>query len=272
MSAPKQVIVSGGFDDLISRDLRFLEEASKLGELSVVLWPDEALMNPTGQAPRLPFGERLYFLNAVRYVKSVIAADLPVSPDALPYELHAEIWADYGSAPILARQTFCHKRKIVYRHFKSDELKGFPKTARLQPTPGRKKVVVTGSYDWFHSGHLRFFDEVSAYGDLYVVVGHDANIRLLKGAGHPLFPQDERRYVIGSVRFVKHALISSGHGWLDAAPEIRRLKPDIYAVNEDGDRGGKREYCKENGIEYLVLRRTPAPGLTARSSTTLRGY
>jgi hypothetical protein len=50
------------------------------------------------------------------------------------------------------------------------------------------------------------------------------------------------------------------------------LKPDIYAVNEDGDKGGKREYCKKNGIQYLVLKRTPAPGLPKRSSTDLRGF
>jgi hypothetical protein len=59
---------------------------------------------------------------------------------------------------------------------------------------------------------------------------------------------------------------------VDADPEIRRLKPDIYVVNEDGDKGGKREYCRELGIEYLVLKRVPAPGLAARSSTILRGF
>jgi cytidyltransferase-like protein len=133
-------------------------------------------------------------------------------------------------------------------------------------------VVVTGSYDWFHSGHVRFFEEASAYGNLHVVVGHDANIRLLKGEGHPLLPQDERRYLVGSIRYVKQALISSGDGWLDADPEIRKLKPDIYAVNEDGDRGGKREYCDKHGIQYLVLKRVPAPGLPQRSSTKLRGF
>ena len=82
------------------------------------------------------------------------------------------------------------------------------------------------------------------YGDLYVVVGHDANIRLLKGEGHPLLLEDERRYVVGSIKYVKQALISTGEGWLDADPEIQRFKPDIYAVNEDGDKGGKREYCE----------------------------
>lgn len=42
------------------------------------------------------------------------------------------------------------------------------------------------------------------------------------------------------------------------------------AVNEDGDKGGKREFCQKLGIEYLVLKRSPAPGLPARSSTELR--
>jgi hypothetical protein len=30
--------------------------------------------------------------------------------------------------------------------------------------------------------------------------------------GHPLFPEDQRRYVVGSIRYVKQALISNGEG------------------------------------------------------------
>lgn len=77
---------------------------------------------------------------------------------------------------------------------------------------------------------------------------------------------------MGSIKFVTQAVISSGDGWLDADREIRALKPDIYAVNEDGDKGGKRDYCRELGIEYLVLKRVPAPGLPRRDSTDLRGF
>jgi glycerol-3-phosphate cytidylyltransferase-like family protein len=103
-------------------------------------------------------------------------------------------------------------------------------------------------------------------------VGHDANIRLLKGEGHPLLSQEERRYVVGSIKHVKQALISTGNGWLDSEPEIRQIKPDAYVVNEEGDKGGKREYCQERGIDYIILRRTPAPGLPRLSSTDLRGF
>jgi cytidyltransferase-like protein len=265
----QQVVVCGGFDDIRSRDLRFLEEAAKLGELTVLLWPDAMLKRQTGKAPKFLLAERLYFLNGVRYVGRAIEAS---ACDMLPANLHADVWADVEASANLKREVFASDSNIAYRVFTADELKGFPEPSPMPPAASRKKVAVTGCYDWFHSGHVRFFEEVSAYGDLYVFLGNDECIRELKGGEHPLLPQDERRYVVGSIKFVTQAAISSGSGWLDFDREVRALKPDILAVNEDGDKGGKRDYCRELGIEYLVLKRTPAPGLPSRSSTDLRGF
>jgi cytidyltransferase-like protein len=271
MPGQKQIVVSGGFDDIRARDVRLLEEAAKLGDLTVLLWPDAVLEKISGCAPKFPLAERRYFLNAIRYVSRVTVADSADGFDSLPKNLGANLWADVESTSGSAREKFAAENQIARRVFTAGELKGFPESPP-PPASGRKKVVATGCYDWFHSGHIRFCEEASAYGDLYLIVGHDANIRLLKGEGHPLLSQEERRYVVGSIRFVKQALISSGGGWLDADPEIKKLQPDIYVVNEDGDRGGKREYCQKLGIEYLVLKRTPAPGLPKRSSTDLRGF
>jgi cytidyltransferase-like protein len=272
VSEQKQIIVSGSFDDIRSRHLRFLEEASKLGPLTVLLWADETLQKITGKAPKFPLAERRYLLNTVFFASHVIPLSDPLNPDELPHlpDLQVSVWADDTSTTSTARKEFCEQRGIIYRVFSEKELKGFP---RLSPKPtvaGRKKVIVTGCYDWFHSGHVRFFEEASSYGDLYVVVGHDENIRLLKGTGRPLFPEEERQYMVGAIRFVKEALISSGHGWLDAEPEIKKISPDIYLVNEDGDVPEKRDYCRRHGIEYIVLKRVPAPGLSQRSSTALR--
>ena len=74
MSPRLQAVVSGGFDDLRSPQMRFLEEAAQLGELTVLLWPDELLGHQTGKLPEFPLAERLYFLQAVRYVSRVILA------------------------------------------------------------------------------------------------------------------------------------------------------------------------------------------------------
>ena len=75
---------TGGFDDIRSSHLRFLEEAARFGELTVLLWPDQTVQELTGQPPIFPEAERLYFLNAIRYVSRVIPATGTVNPDELP--------------------------------------------------------------------------------------------------------------------------------------------------------------------------------------------
>lgn len=271
---PKTIVTFGAFDDLRSRDLRLLEEASTLGRVVVLLWPDEAIRAHRGTQPKFPLPERLYFLRAVRFVTDVIPLSGRVSADSLPAlaNLEPTVWVDDETTANDVRRTFCRDHGLAYHVLSAKQLQGFPQQPNPSATSTRKKVVVTGCYDWLHSGHVRFFEEVSSYGDLYVIVGHDANIRLLKGAGHPLLSQEERRYMVGSIRYVTQALVSSGEGWLDADPEIRKLNPAIYVVNEDGDRGGKRDYCAKMGLEYVVLKRIPASGLPSRSSTTLRGF
>ncbi|HUW08571.1 MAG TPA: adenylyltransferase/cytidyltransferase family protein [Anaerolineae bacterium] len=281
MDDEKNVVVTGSFDDLRSRHVRFLEEAAKLGAVHVLLWSDEIVRSLEGK--KFPQEERLYLLEAIRYVRRVTvvadeAARDAIARDAIPQvdEVRPDVWVVDEASDNVRKRAYCESRGVEYRVLSEEDLKGFP-VARVdahtdQGQPARKRVIVTGCYDWFHSGHVRFFEEVSELGDLYVVVGHDANVRLLKGEGHPLFPQDERRYMVGSIRTIKQALISTGHGWIDAEPEIARIKPDIYAVNEDGDKPEKREFCKAHGIQYVVLERVPKEGLPRRESTVLRGF
>ena len=132
-----------------------------------------------------------------------------------------------------------------------------------------KKVFVSGCYDLLHSGHIEFFRQASAYGDLYVGIGSDETILHYKHH-HTLYSEQERLFLVKSIRYVKDAFINSGSGILDFAPEVERLKPDILVVNADGDSEEKRRFCAERGIELVVLERTPQPGLQPRSSTQLK--
>jgi cytidyltransferase-like protein len=270
------VTVTGSFDNLRSRHVRFLEEAAKVGDVHVALWSDETVQALEGRAPRFPEGERFYLLQSLRFVDQVTLVRGTIEPHALPDldagQPHTWIVDEESDAP--GKRAYAEARGIRYRVIKNQDLRGFPMPSFAPPAidSTRKRVLVTGCYDWFHSGHVRFFEEASALGDLYVVVGHDANIRLLKGEGHPLLPQAERVYMVHAVRFVHQALISTGNGWLDAEPEIDLLKPHFYVVNEDGDKPEKRAFCGQHGIEYVVLKRTPKEGLPRRESTLLRGF
>lgn len=132
-----------------------------------------------------------------------------------------------------------------------------------------KTVFVSGCYDLLHSGHVAFFKEASQYGDLYVGIGSDATINELKGRP-TINSEQERLYMVKSVRHVTDAFVNSGSGIMDFEEELKSLQPDYFVVNEDGYSPAKKEMCESLGIELKVLERIPDAGLPPRSTTAIR--
>jgi cytidyltransferase-like protein len=132
-----------------------------------------------------------------------------------------------------------------------------------------RKVFVSGTFDLLHSGHVAFLTEAATHGQLYVCIGNDECVYGLKGR-YPVNPQDERKYLIDSLRCVRECRVSRGNGLMDFVDELRDIRPDVFVVNEDGAHESKARLCRDLGIEYLVLRRLPHGGLPARSTTALR--
>jgi len=91
----------------------------------------------------------------------------------------------------------------------------------------------------------------------------------LKGK-YPVNSQDERKYLINALKYVKKCVINTGSGILDFLKEIEAIEPDIFIVNEDGNTPAKEELCKNLAIEYIVLKRVPYGNLPSRSTITLR--
>lgn len=133
----------------------------------------------------------------------------------------------------------------------------------------KKKVFVSGCYDLLHSGHVEFFRQASQYGDLYVGIGSDKTILHYKNH-KTVYSEQERLFMVKSIRYVKEAYINAGDGILDFLPTLDIVKPDILVVNSDGGSDAKRKVCEERGMEYVVLERAPHEGLAARSSTDLK--
>lgn len=143
-----------------------------------------------------------------------------------------------------------------------------------QPTansqePKTPRVFVSGCYDLLHSGHVEFFQQASQFGDLYVGIGSDATYLEYKHR-KPMFPQEERLFMVRNIKAVKEAYINEGHGVIDFLPTLDVVKPDIFVVNAEGGSAAKRQLCEERGIQYIELKRTPHKGLQARSSSSLK--
>ncbi len=133
----------------------------------------------------------------------------------------------------------------------------------------KKKVFVSGCFDMLHSGHVAFFKEASMYGDLHVGIGSDNTIEELKGR-KTINCEQERMYMIDSLKYVSNVFVNRGSGILDFEEELRLLKPDYFVVNEDGYSPAKEALCQELDIELKVLERIPDAGLPVRSTTSIR--
>jgi cytidyltransferase-like protein len=131
-----------------------------------------------------------------------------------------------------------------------------------------KKVFVSGCFDILHSGHIRFLEEASQYGDLYVGIGSDRTVKELKGH-YPVYTEKERHYMLGALKHVKECCVNSGSGLMDFLKELKSIGPDIFVVNEDGNTPAKLQLCQRMGIKYIVLSRDPSAGLPRRSTTSL---
>jgi cytidyltransferase-like protein len=132
-------------------------------------------------------------------------------------------------------------------------------------------VLVSGCFDLLHSGHVAFLEAAARYGRVIVAIGSNRTITALKGQA-PWCRENERFYLVQSLRMVESAFISSGSGITDFERELRRIKPDYFIVNEDGDHSVKRHLCEELGIAYVVLTRTPPDDIPVRSSSQWRQH
>ncbi|MFH0992653.1 MAG: adenylyltransferase/cytidyltransferase family protein [bacterium] len=133
----------------------------------------------------------------------------------------------------------------------------------------KKKIFVTGCFDMLHSGHVAFLTEASTHGDVYIGIGSDETVKQLKGR-YPINNQDERKYMLESLRCVTKCSVNGGWGIMDFSENEDALNADILFVNEDGNSPDKETFCKEHNIQYVISKRIPHSDLPVRSTTTLR--
>ncbi len=116
----------------------------------------------------------------------------------------------------------------------------------------RQVVLVDGSFDPLHDGHVRYFQAAADMG--LPVVCNVASDEYTK-TKHPILLEREKRLVVlDSLKFVDFV-------YSDALPTfevLRQLRPRIYAKGSDWlARGGvpvsEQRVCEEFGIEIRYL-------------------
>jgi len=92
-----------------------------------------------------------------------------------------------------------------------------------------KTVLVFGTFDLLHRGHLHFLREAEKLGVLYVAVACDCNVEKIKGSA-PAQKQEQRKEAVANALPDAHVLLGDKNDYL--AP-IRLIQPDMIVLGYD---------------------------------------
>ena len=94
------------------------------------------------------------------------------------------------------------------------------------------KVFVNGTFDILHRGHLRLLEYARTLGDEVVVaIDTDDRVREKKGPTRPINTEDDRAYMLQSLKTVDNVFKFGSDEELENL--IKSYRPDIMVVGSD---------------------------------------
>ena len=110
-----------------------------------------------------------------------------------------------------------------------------------------KTVMVNGTFDVLHPGHIALLNSARSYGDhLVVAIDTDRRVKELKGEQRPINCQTDRKVMLSNLKAVDIG------EFFDSTADLIKLmelyKPDVYVKGSDWkhDKGSTAEqYCKQ---------------------------
>jgi len=93
----------------------------------------------------------------------------------------------------------------------------------------RPKVLVAGTFDILHPGHIYILRKAWELGRVYVVIARDVNVERFKGR-KPIIPERQRLELIRNIKWVHEAVLGDKS---DIIRSVELLQPDIILLGPD---------------------------------------
>lgn len=92
-----------------------------------------------------------------------------------------------------------------------------------------KKVLIGGTFDLLHPGHIHYVKEASKRGLVYAIVARDSIVKKIKER-EPIFDEKSRLTLVSSLKYVYEAILGDEE---DFIKPVVRVKPDIILLGPD---------------------------------------
>ena len=108
-------------------------------------------------------------------------------------------------------------------------------------------VMVNGTFDVLHPGHVALLNTARSYGDyLIVAIDTDRRVRELKGDKRPINNQIDRRIMLSALKAVD--IVEFFDSTDELVKLMERYQPDVYVKGSDwkhDTQSTAHQYCKE---------------------------
>jgi D-beta-D-heptose 7-phosphate kinase/D-beta-D-heptose 1-phosphate adenosyltransferase len=110
-----------------------------------------------------------------------------------------------------------------------------------------KTVMVNGTFDVLHPGHIALLNTARSYGDwLVVAIDTDRRVKELKGQQRPINCQTDRKVMLSNLKAVD--IVEFFDNTEELVKLMERYKPDVYVKGSDwkhDTQSTAHQYCKE---------------------------
>lgn len=110
---------------------------------------------------------------------------------------------------------------------KPKEIKKF-KELRMKNTP-QKRVLIFGTFDILHPGHLHIINKAASLGNLYIVVARDETVKTIKGIV-PVNSELQRKKNLESLNIAEQVVLGKKRNKFIIIEEIN---PNIICIGYD---------------------------------------
>ncbi len=122
----------------------------------------------------------------------------------------------------------------------------------LSSLMSRPRVLVAGTFEIIHPGHIELLHKAWEKGRVYVIVSRDVNAEKFKKR-KIIIPEDQRLNVVSAIKYVHKAILGDEN---DILKPLEVIKPDIILLGPD--QGVNEDWLKQElrkrGINAKVER------------------
>ena len=131
---------------------------------------------------------------------------------------------------------------------------------------GKIVVYTSGTFDMFHSNHLKMIEYAKGLGGT-LIVGVSTDELVASYKNPPIIPFEER---IAIIKALKYPDIVIPQRSLDHSELVRKLNIDVFVVGDDWD--GKYDYLRDFGVSVFYFPRGEGASSTSIKKQIVESY